>query len=73
MGRPKYKIIELRSETKQSKFILMEKVLFWWQKVAVYPHSYINRHTFMSCKTGIEYIDKRRGKLVSLTSKLNKD
>ena len=69
--RTKYKIEEIRDSEKTSKFYLKEKVWFWWEKVEVYPY-YSDRFTFVRLSTGTDYVDKRRGELVSIEVKTNK-
>jgi hypothetical protein len=68
--RPKYKIEEIRKENRTSQFLLKEKVLFWWQSVEIHP-DYTDRHTFVRLSTGIDYINKRGGELVSIKIKKN--
>ena len=70
--RPKYKIQEIRDAELTSKFFLKEKVLFWWQKVEVLPYHIYDRYNFVRLSTGVDYVNKRRGELVSIEVKINK-
>ena len=70
--KAKYKIEEIRREDRTSKFLLKEKVLFWWQSVVIHPQYRSDRHTFVKLSTGIDYINKRGGQLMSIKIKNDK-
>lgn len=69
--RPQYKIEEIRIEDNLSKFILKNKICFWWEKVVMHPYFH-DPYTFTNITTAIRHIDRCKGELISIKTKINK-
>lgn len=69
----KYKIVEHRFANKTSQFILKRKVFFWWEKVYVFDIGMLsNPFTFVKLTTGVDIVNKNKGKLIGIYLEKNK-